>query len=113
MKKRTVEIVDDITGQPAKATRKFTINNVQYSIDLSEESAAEFDRAFERYTAHASGKKRLRASSSSRGVKLSATSNTAIRNWAKANNVTVSTRGRISNDVRRQFRAAQRKPKVK
>ncbi|MDR0990629.1 MAG: Lsr2 family protein [Propionibacteriaceae bacterium] len=102
-KLKTVVFVDDIDGSPADHTVSFTVDGVSYQIDLSDEHAAALHEDFDKWVKKArrvSGRKTTgRRSSSSEDV-------SAIREWAQANGVDVSARGRISAKVRQAYQDA-------
>ena len=103
MAQRTqVILVDDIDGSEATQTVTFGIDGVTYEIDLNEEHAAALRESVEEWTAKArrvSGRRntRRRARSSVPGETQ------RIRDWARAEGIEVSTRGRISAEVREAY----------
>ena len=100
-------IIENGDGQ----TIRFGIDNVSYEIDLTNEHADEMREALSRYVEAArktGGGRRptgARGSGRSRSGK-SDVSPVAVREWAKANGIEVSARGRIPRSVVEQFRAA-------
>lgn len=117
-----VELVDDIDGAPIKTgkgeTIGFSVDGVEYEIDLGVKNAKEFRKQLDYWAEHAT-------KVSSRGKKAtakksSATASTAstvpardplqikaIREWANQNGFTVSSRGRIPADVEQAYNSAQ------
>lgn len=99
----TVTYFDDITGEKLNdadiVVRRFAINNTAYIIDLSEESAREFDETLAPYIKAA----RVDNTQTQRGRRTrTSTSNTnwkAVRTWANDNNIAVSERGRVASDI--------------
>jgi hypothetical protein len=88
----------------------FGLDGTTYEIDLTNEHADELRGALSRYmeAARKTGGDRptpARSSGRSRSSK-SDVSPTAVREWAKANGIEVSARGRIPRSVVEQFRAA-------
>jgi hypothetical protein len=107
---RRIQVVldDDIDGSPADSTVPFSLDGVDYEIDLSSENAERLRAALQPFVANArraatSRKKAGGARSSSSGRDLA-----AIRSWARDNGVPVSQRGRIAASVIAQYDAAQR-----
>ena len=99
-------IIEDGNGQ----TVSFGIDGTTYEIDLTDEHADELRQALARYVeaAHKTGSDRparARSTGRSRSTK-SDVSPQAVREWAKANGIEVSARGRIPQSVIDQFRAA-------
>ena len=101
------ELVDDIDGQEASQTVKFSYRGTDYEVDLSERNAAKMDKALARYVDVA---RKVRAT---RSTRTGARSNGGgpnpkdIREWAKSEGIEVSDRGRVPADVTRQYQAAQ------
>lgn len=103
MAQRTqVILVDDIDGSEATQTVTFGIDGVTYEIDLNEEHAAALRESVEEWTAKArrvSGRRNTR-----RRTRSSVPGETQrIRDWARAEGIEVSTRGRISAEVREAY----------
>ncbi|NAZ87739.1 histone-like nucleoid-structuring protein Lsr2, partial [Kineococcus indalonis] len=108
-----VLLVDDIDGGDAAETVTFSLDGVDYEIDLSEEHAGALREAMATWVGHArkvSGRstggsrrsaprERGQARSSSAAPSGPSRDTGAVRTWAKENGYTVSDRGRISADV--------------
>ncbi|WP_432571903.1 histone-like nucleoid-structuring protein Lsr2 [Kineococcus sp. SYSU DK005] len=107
-----VLLVDDIDGGDAAETVTFSLDGVDYEIDLSEEHAGALREAMATWVGHArkvSGRSsgasrrsapRERAQGRSSSTPSGPSRDTgAVRTWAKENGYTVSDRGRISADV--------------
>ena len=107
-----VLLVDDIDGGDAAETVTFSLDGVDYEIDLSEEHAGALREAMATWVGHArkvSGRSsgasrrsapRERAQARSSSTPSGPSRDTgAVRTWAKENGYTVSDRGRISADV--------------
>lgn len=109
--KVNILLVDDLDGSEATETIVFGLDGTDYEIDLNDEHAkkmrdalAEFVGAGRKVTG---GRGRSRRSSSSSSS--SSNSNTsAVREWAKAQGMEVSERGRIPADVQEAYDAAQK-----
>jgi nucleoid-associated protein Lsr2 len=106
---RRVQVVleDDIDGGEANETVGFALDGRAYEIDLNEKNAASLREALAPWIA--SGR---RAGSSPRGngegkSRAPRRQDTAdIRRWAAENGIQVSSRGRISSDLRAKYEAA-------
>lgn len=96
------------TQQPAvdaDETVRFSLDGVEQEIDLSEKNAAKLRKALDPYVAasrRVGGRKVRHTATSSSGV-----DNRKVREWAKANGVPVSDRGRIARSVVQQYEASQ------
>lgn len=113
-KRVTVQIIDDLTGAVVEEsdgrTVDFAFDGSSYEIDLSGESIARFRSDLEPYIAAARPKPRA-TGGSARSSRSTASPNRdelrAIREWAQANGVQVSQRGRIAAAVREAYLKAQ------
>jgi hypothetical protein len=97
-------------------TITFGVDGALYEIDLSADNAAALRDAIAPYikvgrragassgTSKSTGGRRK---SGSAGTSASKNNTQAVREWAKANSLEVSERGRISGSLRAQFSAAQ------
>src|SRR5687767_6968347 len=113
-RRAVVHLVDDLDQSVIEDGNgeivSFGLDGTAYEIDLSNEHADELRQALSRYV-EASRKTgsdrpaRARTRGRSRSSK-SDVSPTAVRKWAKANNIEVSARGRVPQSVIEQFRAA-------
>ncbi|NAZ80769.1 Lsr2 family protein [Kineococcus sp. R8] len=102
-----VILMDDIDGSDADETLSFSLDGVNYEIDLSSEHATALREAFATWVGHArrvgarTGGRRAAAkaprAAASSGEPARDTG--AVRAWAKENGFTVSDRGRISAEV--------------
>ncbi|GIM63920.1 Lsr2 family protein [uncultured Nocardioides sp.] len=106
--KVNIVLVDDLDGTEATETVSFGLDGTTYEIDLNDANAASLREALSGYVGHArkvaGGGRRTRRSS---GSSSSSSSNTKdVREWAKAQGMEVSERGRISADVQQAYDAA-------
>lgn len=112
-KKVTVTLVDDFDGDsPAEETVEFGLDGKNFEIDLSTDHAGELRSDLQRWI----DKARPVSASRRRGSAAGATGNgrprvtreqgAAIREWARRNGETVSSRGRIPHDVVEKFNKA-------
>ena len=103
--KVNIVLVDDLDGSEAAETISFGIDGTSYEIDLNDANAAALREALSGYVGHArkvtGGGRRARKSGGG------SSSNTKdVREWAKAQGMEVSERGRISADVQQAYDAA-------
>lgn len=104
---RKVQVVleDDIDGSTGAETVHFAVDGKAYEIDLSEANAAKLRESLAPWV----GAARRESSSGSETRRRSPrrTEDTAdIRRWATENGIPVSSRGRISADLRARYEAA-------
>jgi len=112
MAKRVIEqLVSDLSGKDIKdsegETVKFSIGSTSYEMDLTEAEAGQFYDTVKKYTDVAT-------KTSGRGVragggpksKSDRNQTQAIRTWARESGLTVSERGRISQDIQDAYNAA-------
>jgi len=94
---------DDFDGGTADETVTFGLDGAEFEIDLSAKNAGELRDALAPWLAHArkTGGRRKRTT---KAVEASSTSD--IRAWAQANGHDVSSRGRVSADVRKAYEDA-------
>lgn len=93
---------DDLDQSPAAETVTFALDGVNYEIDLSADNAAKLRGDFALWVGHA----RRVGGRKVTGRKPKGTSPNEIREWAKANGLEVSSRGRIPSDVRDAYEQA-------
>jgi hypothetical protein len=110
-RKVVVERIDDIDGTPIKngkgETIPFSVDGVDYEIDLKLKNAREFHKTLEFYIEHATrvgGRKRRSTTavdpSQGRGQAKE------IREWATAQGYELSARGRIPAQIEEAYNAA-------
>ena len=103
----TVTLTDDLDGTKAAETVRFGLDGRSYEIDLNKRNAAALRKALGEFTAAARKVRGARSASKSLSPaeppKVDAK---AVREWASANGITVSARGRISTEVVERFQAA-------
>jgi len=97
---------DDYDGGKADETVSFSIDGAEYEIDLSAANAAGLRNALAPWLAHArkTGGRRKRGSAAPKPANSSSSSD--IRAWAIANGHEVSSRGRVSAEVREAYEKA-------
>ena len=105
----TVTLTDDLDGGKAAETVTFGLDGRTYEIDLSKKNASALRKALGEFTASArkvrSG--RPAAAAAAKTARPSARIDAkAVREWAQANNVAVSARGRVPSEVVDKYQAA-------
>jgi hypothetical protein len=106
-----VVMVDDIDGGTAEETVSFSLDGVDYEIDLSAANAQALRDALAPYTGSARKVRGSRSGgrgNSRRGRRRSNGNPSAadIRTWARENGYTLSDRGRVPAEVRDAYAAA-------
>jgi hypothetical protein len=109
-----VEMVDDLDGSEASQTVPFSLDGVNFEIDLSEGNASALRDELARYVSAArriGGRKvRLATGQSLSGSASSGTDrerNRLVREWAQANGYAVADRGRLSSEIIAGYEADQ------
>ena len=102
-----VILVDDLDGGSADETVTFSLDGVSYEIDLSKDNAAALRDSLATWVGHARKVGRSAARPARRSSRSSGGSDAnAIREWARANGIAVSERGRISAETKAAYEAA-------
>jgi hypothetical protein len=105
-----VILVDDIDGGEAEESVSFSLDGVNYEIDLSESNAASLREALAPWVGHArrtGGRSATRRGGGSAGRSRSPKSDLGdVRAWARENGFQVSDRGRVSSEVMQAYEAA-------
>jgi Lsr2 len=96
--KTIVHLVDDLDGGDAHESVTFSLDGIEYSIDLSDENAATLRNNLAEFVANAQrigGRKQRGAPAAKVAVKAGGdrAQNQAIREWARANGKKISDRG--------------------
>ena len=104
----TVTLTDDLDGGKAVETVTFGLDGRSYEIDLSKKNATALRKALGEFTASA---RKVRAGKAAAKVVRAAAAPArvdakAVREWAQANGVPVSARGRVPSEVVDQYQAA-------
>jgi Lsr2 len=114
---KKIVLVDDLEETEVEAdagTISFALEGTTYELDLSTRNATKLRSQLAPFIAAArtSGKSRARAGSSRpasvkpTGSGLSSDQLNAIRDWAKAQGIQVSDRGRVSAEIRKAYEEA-------
>ena len=111
-RREIVVLEDDLEGGKADETVKFSLDGVQYEIDLSDKNAKKLRDAVAQYVANARRVSRGgvvvggRAAARARGsAAADREQNKAIREWAKKAGKDISDRGRIPQEIVDEFHA--------
>ena len=98
-----VILEDDVDGGTADETVTFALDGSEYEIDLSAKNAASLREALEPWVAKArkTGGRRRRAQKASPAATTS-----DIRAWAQDHGYEVSSRGRVSAEIREAYEKA-------
>ena len=114
-KKVTVTLIDDVDqNATADETVEFGLDGVLYEIDLSTDNAAKLREQLEVWVSHArkvtksrrGGKSSAAAGATSSRPSVDREQSAAIREWARRNGFTVSSRGRISAEITEAYNKA-------
>ncbi|SDR76927.1 Lsr2 protein [Friedmanniella luteola] len=102
---------DDYDGGEADETVSFALDGAEYEIDLSSENAQKLRDEFAAWIGHArkTGGRRRRVTNGASAKAADsdgAGSTSEIRAWAQANGHDVSSRGRVSSEVREAYERA-------
>lgn len=103
-----VEMVDDLDGSEADETVLFTLDGIQYEIDLSKKNSGKLRKSLEKYLEHArrtGGRKRSRGSVRPGSTAVDREQNQAIRAWARKHGHEIADRGRIPSEIVDAFHA--------
>lgn len=107
VQKVVITLVDDIDGAAADETVLFSLDGVNYEIDLTAKHAAELRESFATWVGHGrrSGGRKV---SGRRPRSGGGSGNDAgkIRVWARENGYTVSDRGRIPAEIAEAYAKA-------
>lgn len=101
--------ISDLSGKDADETIRFSLNDKHYRIDLTTKEASDLRKALDTYIDSAEKlPKREVAESLKRGTSTRGNSGerTRIREWARENGYSVGDRGRISQEIRDAYAAA-------
>lgn len=95
--KTVVELIDDLDGSAATQTLTFSLDGVDYEIDLNEDNAGDLRSSLATFTDAArrtGGRKRAVTEAKTTGL-----STKDIRAWAVAEGLEVSPRGRVQASI--------------
>lgn len=103
-KQTLVTLIDDLDQSEADVQVEFALDGRSYEIDLSEANATRLREALDPFisVARRTGSKRSSGGSTASGASRPSTDreqNQAIREWAQAQGMKISERGRIPSNV--------------
>ena len=110
-RKVEVQLIDDLDGSAAAESIRFSLDGINYEIDLSRKNATKLRSGLEPYVNAAQKLGRTpsqRLSGRIRGTgsnKTDREQNQAIREWAQRKGLDISGRGRISRAIVAQYEA--------
>lgn len=104
-------LTDDLNGGEAQHEVRFSLQGVEYEIDLNEKNFAALQKALQKYVdagRKVPPRRAKRPSKAPRPLRAAAgrEDQGAIREWAKSQGMTVAERGRIPKAVREAYAAA-------
>ena len=116
-RREVIQYFDDLDNSPLAEsevhTIRFSINSMNYVLDLSAKNAAAFEKAVAPYVeaAHQESVAKAEAALVSRqkaNTKRNKERNLAIRTWARENGFQVSDRGQIATNIIEAYEAANK-----
>lgn len=106
-----VILLDDLDGGEATETVSFGLDGSNYEIDLSSENASKLREVLAPYVASARKAGGAKRTSRGRGGRSSSsrssTDTAAVREWARAQGLKVSDRGRIPAEILEKYEASR------
>lgn len=113
MAKSTITVItSDISGDKAEETLTFGLSGRHYSIDLTTAEANELRAVLGPYVESAEGLKlkevreHYQEPGKAKGKPETPKDRAHMREWAKENGYSIGDRGRISEDIRKAYKAA-------
>ncbi len=100
-----IVLTDDLDGSKADSTVSFAYDGTTYEIDLSDANRSALQESLAPYISAARKTSSSRRGSSKRKASSGASA-TDIRAWALGQGMTVSSRGRVSSEVREAYENA-------
>lgn len=104
-----IELTDDLDQSPADETVTFALDGVTYEIDLTTANAAKLREALAPYVGvgrRTGGRKTSGQASRGRRRRSGGSSANAVREWARAQGMEISERGRVRDEVKAAYEAA-------
>jgi hypothetical protein len=105
-----VRLIDDLTGKTADETVSFSLDGVQYEIDLSTANATKLHDKLSRFVQAArktGGRRGGRPAGRGRKTAAGGTPTREVREWAREHGIEVNERGRIPAEVMVKFEQAK------
>jgi Lsr2 len=105
-----VELIDDLDGGQADESVSFSLDGVEFTIDLSKDNADKLRGLLAEFVEHArkTGGRKQRVTGAKTTVKAGGdkAQNQAIREWARSTGEKISDRGRIPQELVTRFQEA-------
>lgn len=98
-----VQLIDDISGEDAQETLRFSLDGADYEIDLAAENAAGLRAALAPFVSRGRRVRSASGSRSTRNVSDGREMTQKFRKWAIANGYSPNSRGRISGDIKKAY----------
>ena len=105
-RKTVVALEDDLTGGPADETVRFSLDGIDYEIDLSSQNAEKLRSEFDVFVA--AGRRLRQRTFVGATPRVDRARLAAIRDWARGQGLAVSSRGRIPESVLEQYHGTGR-----
>ncbi|MFJ3310513.1 Lsr2 family protein [Streptomyces sp. NPDC086549] len=99
---------DDLTGTESDevSTHRFSLNGIEYEIDLTPDSYDKLDAALRPFIEKGRKVGRTKVPGRVRGDAADGPSAEEVRAWARENGYEVNDRGRVPREIREAFEAA-------
>jgi Lsr2 len=104
--RQQIVLTDDLDGSTASETIRFALDGNQQEIDLNAEHAEQFRKSVQPFI-DAARKAGPRTRRVSRAPRPSGPSQTAVREWARAQGLKVNDRGRVPDELIVRFQASR------
>lgn len=104
--KTVVELVDDLDGGEAHETVEFSIDGVDFVIDLSNDNANRLRDTLAEFVGHARKVSARRGRGAARAAGGNSVDTQAVREWARSQGENVAERGRLSRALVARFQEA-------
>lgn len=104
-----VQLVDDLNGEVAQETVRFSLDGVQYVIDLTDRHASELRQHLAPFIDHARQQRSGAANARQAAAPVNPRQAQVVRDWARENGYKPNSRGRISKPIMDAFIASQRR----
>lgn len=105
-RKVITNIIDDLDGDEAQQSIEFSLDGVDYLIDLNDKNATEMRSVLSKYTEAATRVGRRRKKDSAAPSKSKKRDIDEVRRWGRENGFTVADRGRVPFAVHRAYEEA-------
>ncbi|WP_030689650.1 histone-like nucleoid-structuring protein Lsr2 [Streptomyces sp. NRRL B-1347] len=102
--KTVIEFFDDLSGEKSDEiqTHDFSLNGVEYEIDLTPENYDKLDAALRPFIDSGRKKGRAKRGARTRGAAVGPSAD-EVRAWAKGNGYEVNDRGRVPTAIREAY----------